>query len=125
MRTMKFAGLLIATVLLVMGTFAAAKQNEFGVEDTYRVAFSDPVRVADTLLPRGDYEIHHTMQGQDHIMVFRQLGTRKPVELKAKCTLVALPEKAANSQKIFAVNEANERVLRELIFKGDKAKHVF
>ncbi len=125
MRTMKFAGLLIATVLLVMGTFAAAKQNEFGVEDTYRVTFSDPVRVADTLLPRGDYQIRHTMQGQDHIMVFRQLGTRKSVELKAKCTLVALPEKAANTQKIFAVNAANERVLRELIFKGDKAKHVF
>lgn len=124
MRSMKFAGFM-AVVLMMMAAFAVAGQNQFGVADTYTVTFSDPVRVADTLLPKGDYEIRHTMEGQDHIMVFRQLGTRKPVELKAKCTLVALPEKASNSQKIYAVNAANERVLRELIFKGDKAKHVF
>jgi hypothetical protein len=124
MRSMRFAGFM-AVVLMMMATFAVAGQNQFGVAATYTVNFSDPVRVADTLLPKGDYEIRHTMEGQDHIMVFRQLGTRKPVELKAKCTLVALPEKASNSQKIYAVNAANERVLRELIFKGDKAKHVF
>jgi hypothetical protein len=124
MRVMRFAGFM-AVILIIMATFAVAGQNQFGVADTYRVNFTDPVRVADTLLPKGDYEIRHTMEGQDHIMVFRQLGTRKPIELKAKCTLVALPEKAPNSQKIYALNAANERVLRELIFKGDKAKHVF
>jgi len=123
MRVMRFAG--IVTIILVMAAFAAARQNQFGVEDTYQVSFSDPVRVADTLLPGGDYEIRHTMQGEDHIMVFQQLHTRKPVELKAKCTLVTLPAKAANNTKIYAVNAANERVLRELIFQGDMAKHVF
>jgi hypothetical protein len=123
MRSMRFAGIL--TIVLLMAAFAAAKQNQFGVQDTYQVSFSDPVRVADTLLPSGDYEIRHAMQGEDHIMVFRQLRTRKPMELKAKCTLVVLPEKAASSQKIYSLNAANERVLRELIFKGDKAKHVF
>ena len=123
MRVMRFAGIL--TIILLMAAFAAAKQNQFGVEDTYQVTFSDPVRVADTLLPSGDYEILHTMEGQDHVMVFRQLRSRKPVEVKVKCTLVTLPEKAANTQKIYALNAANERVLRELIFKGDKAKHVF
>jgi hypothetical protein len=123
MRSMRFAGIL--TIVLLMAAFAAAKQNQFGVQDTYQVSFSDPVRVADVLLPSGDYEIRHSMHGEDHIMVFRQLRTRKPVELKAKCTLVVLPEKAASSQKIYGLNAANERVLRELIFKGDKAKHVF
>ena len=123
MRLMRFVG--IVAIMLLMAAFAAAKLNQFGVEDTYQVTFSDPVRVADTLLPRGDYEILHTMQGQDHIMVFRQLRSKKPVEVKVKCTLVTLPEKAVNTQKIYALNAANERVLRELIFKGDKAKHVF
>ena len=124
MRLMRFAGLLTVIVLLMAG-FAVAGPNQFGVADTYRVNFAEPVRVADTLLPSGDYEIRHIMQGQDHIMVFRQLGARKAVEVKAKCTLVPLSDKATNSQKIYAVNAANERVLRELIFKGDKAKHVF
>lgn len=124
MRSIKLAGILISIFLLV-ATFAVAGQNQFGVSDSYRVNFADPVRVAGTLLPSGDYEILHTMQGEEHIMVFRQLNKRNPVEVKAKCTLVPLEAKAADTQKIYNLNAANERVLRELIFKGDKAKHVF
>ena len=89
------------------------------------MTFSEKIRVADTLLPKGDYEIRHVMEGSDHIMVFRQLGAKTPVQVRAKCTLVPLAEKAAGSQQQYALNAANERVLQELIFKGDHAKHVF
>ena len=125
MRLIKFIGLFIPILVLMLGVYAAAGTNQLGVADTYRVSFSEPVRVADTLLPSGDYEIRHVMQGQDHIMVFRQLRTSKPVEVRAKCTLVPLADKAADSQKIYELNASNERVLHELIFKGDRAKHVF
>jgi hypothetical protein len=89
------------------------------------VSFAEKVRVADTLLPQGNYEIRHVMEGSDHIMVFRQLGTKKPVEVRAKCTLVPLSSKADKDQTIYILNAANERVLQELVFKGDRAKHVF
>ena len=89
------------------------------------MSFSEKVRVADTLLPKGDYEIRHVMEGSDHIMVFRQLGVKKPVEVRAKCTLVPLGAKADRDEKIYVLNAANERVLQELIFKGDQARHVF
>jgi hypothetical protein len=124
MRLLRFAGLLIP-ILVLMATFAVAAQNQFGVSDTYKINFTNPVRIAGTLLPSGDYEIRHTMEGQEHIMVFRKIGGKKPMEVKAKCTLVPLGAKAADTQKIYALNEANERILRELIFKGDTAKHVF
>jgi hypothetical protein len=65
------------------------------------------------------------MEGSDHIMIFRQLNTRKPIEVRAKCTLVPLNERASDDQRIYTLNAANERVLHELIFKGDTAKHVF
>ena len=45
--------------------------------------------------------------------------------MRAKCTLVPLPEKALETEKHFELNAANERVLHELIFKGDRSKHVF
>jgi hypothetical protein len=93
--------------------------------DKYQVTFSEKVRVADTLLPQGNYEIRHVMEGTDHIMVFRQLGKKNPVEVRAKCTLVPLTVKASDDQKIYVLNAANERVLQELIFKGDRSKHVF
>jgi len=116
---------ILAICVVFFGVAAYAGQNALGVSDNYRVSFTEKVRVADTLLPSGDYDIRHVMEGSDHIMVFRQVGVRNPVEVRAKCTLVPLPEKAADSQRIYQLNAANERVLHELIFKGDRAKHVF
>ena len=117
--------IILISVLILVSVFAFAGQNSMGISDTYQVSFVQSVRVADTLLPQGNYEIRHVMEGENHIMVFHQLGVRKPVEVRAKCTLVPLSEKAKDSQKIYTENAANEWVLQELIFKGDKAKHVF
>ena len=100
-------------------------ENSMGISDKYQVSFVEKVRVADTVLPKGNYEIRHVMEGSDHIMIFRQLNTRKPIEVRAKCTLVPLNERASDDQRIYTLNAANERVLHELIFKGDTAKHVF
>ena len=115
----------VSICAVLLGAFVAAKQNKFGVADKYTVSFADPVRVADTLLPKGDYEIRHTMKGEEHIMVFRQIHTTSPIEVSAKCTLVPLPETAIDTQKTYVLNAARERVLHELVFKGDNAKHVF
>jgi hypothetical protein len=119
-----FAGILVWMCVFILGAFSAA-ENQSEIRDSYRVNFSENVRVADTLLPKGNYEIRHVMEGSDHIMVFRELGTKKPVEVRAKCTLVPLSAKADKDQKIYVLNAANERVLQELVFKGDRAKHVF
>lgn len=117
-------GILILMFVLALGAVASA-ENQLGIADKYQVTFSEKIRVADTLLPKGNYEVRHVMEGSDHIMVFRQLGTNKPVEVRAKCKLVALEAKADTSQQQYALNAANERVLQELVFKGDHAKHVF
>ncbi len=119
-----FAGVLILICVVMLGAVSAA-ENQMGIRDTYQVSFSQKVQVADTLLPKGDYEIRHVMEGSNHIMVFRQLGTKKPVEVRAKCTLVPLGEKASKDEKVYTLNAANGLVLQELVFKGDRAKHVF
>lgn len=117
-------GILIFTFVLMLGAVASA-ENQLGIADKYRLSFSEKIRVADTLLPKGDYEVTHVMEGSNHIMVFRQLGTKKPAEVRAKCTLVPLGTKADANQQLYVMNAANERVLEELVFKGDQAKHVF
>ena len=125
---MKHRGLAVILTLIFVVTVsvsAFAGHNQLGIADRYQVTFSEKVWVAGTVLPQGNYEIRHVMEGSQHIMVFRQLGTKKPVEVRAKCELVPLPEKAGDSQKLYTLNAANERVLHELIFSGDHAKHVF
>ena len=125
MRQIRFAGIFIAICVVTLSVFAVAGQNQMGVANKYEVTFPEKVWVANTILPEGTYEIRHVMEGPDHVMVFRQLRVQKHVEVRAKCQLVSLPEKAGNSQKIYTINAANERVLHELIFRGDLAKHVF
>lgn len=123
MRQM-FAGILVLMCVFMLGALSAA-ENQLGIADNHQVTFAEKVRVADTLLPKGSYDIRHVMEGSDHIMVFRQLGTKRPVEVRAKCALVPLGAKASDDQKIYVLNAANERVLQELVFKGERAKHVF
>ena len=57
-------------------------------------------------------------------MVFQKVGGKSP-EVNVRCSLVALEKKAEKDQTIYLLKAANERVLQELIFRGDKAKHVF
>ncbi len=116
----------VVVVLLALATavFAGEKLNKFGVADVAKVSFAAPIHVGDALLPVGNYEVRHTMVGEDHVMVFKQLGG-KNAEAKAKCHLVPTKEKADQNQTIYVLNAASERVLQRLVFKGDMAEHQF
>jgi hypothetical protein len=124
MRLLRFVAVL-GMCVLGLSLFAVAKQNKFGVADTYKIAFTAPTRVGEVLLPQGNYQVLHTMEGPDHVMVFKQLNSKKPAEARVKCQLVPLPKKAVRDEQLFVINAANERVLRTLIFKGDSAQHLF
>jgi len=117
--------LMLAMVgVMALAVVALAGSNKFGVGDVRTVTFSDEFRIGEVLLPSGEYEIRHVMDGTDHIMVFHRLAG-KPLDVRAKCSLEPLPEKAAQSQQVFGVNAANERILLSLVFRGEKTKHVF
>ena len=122
MRSFRILGMFLCVLALI--SLAAAAGANLGIRDSYRVTFVAPVHVGADVLPAGDYKIRHTMEGQEHIMVFQRLEG-KSTEVKVKCTLVPLAQKASKDQTIYMLNAANERVLQELIFRGDKAKHVF
>ncbi len=113
--------ILIAVVLMLVGSIAA-KDNAMGIALKQTVNFTQPTLVGGTLLPAGDYNITHEMQGQTHVMIFKQIGGT--AETKATCTLVPLTAKASRSEQQFKQNAKNERVLVQMTFAGDKATHV-
>jgi len=118
----------ILVVLCVMGVSLVlqAGQNSLGIADSRQIKFENPMRVGNVLLPAGEYKVQHTMEGTEHIMVFTQMHARQtPAEARVKCSLVPLTSKAEQTQQIYVMNSANERVLHELVFRGDIAKHVF
>jgi hypothetical protein len=95
-----------------------------GIKDVSKVTFVAPIRVGTTLLPAGDYVVRHTMEGEEHIMVFQSENSKTP-EVKVKCTLVRLAQKADHNQTVYSLDANNVRTLQELVFRGDTAKHVF
>lgn len=121
MQFLKAMTLLLFIFVLV--SFAVAGNN-LGIHDTGNIVLLTPTRIGDTLLPAGEYLVRHTMEGQDHIMVFQAVN-HKVQDVKVKCQLVQLGKKAGQTRTVYEINAANERVLQELVFAGDTAKHVF
>jgi hypothetical protein len=118
------ATLVVALLMtLCLSVTLAAKDNPMGIAEKQTLVLSDPTVIAGTLVPAGNYTVTHEMQGQTHIMVFKQQGGGK-VEVKATCTLVPLTAKATQTEEHFKENAKNQKVLIEMIFKGDTAKHV-
>ncbi|HEX6820508.1 MAG TPA: hypothetical protein VF123_00530 [Candidatus Sulfotelmatobacter sp.] len=118
MRLLRFLGLLICACSVM----AVAADNNLGIKEVNRVKFDTPVRIASVNLPAGEYVVRHTMQGDEHVMVFqRQSGND---QFKVKCTLVPLAQKAPQTQTVYEI-AGNDRIVQEMVFRGDKAKHVF
>lgn len=112
----------MSVVVLVLSAFALASEKNLGIHNVASVSFESAVRVGTTVIPAGEYTVRHTMDGQDHVMTFVPKG-KKDV-YKVKCTLVALEHKAPQDQQLIELS-GKEPVLRELVFRGDTAKHVF
>ncbi len=108
---------------LCLSVMLAAKDNPMGIAEKQTLVLNDPTVIAGTLVPAGTYTVTHQMQGQTHIMVFKQQGGKR-VEVKATCTLVPLTAKATQSEQRFEQNAKDQKVLVEMTFKGDTAKHV-
>jgi hypothetical protein len=123
MRSLKVLGFVLLLLVGFAG-MAGARDNSPAVKDTYHVTFQASIHVGSALLPAGDYTVQHIMDGQDHFMVFRDVRGKTP-EVKVKCTLVPLPQKADDTSTSYVLNAANERVLEGLTFRGAKVKHVF
>jgi hypothetical protein len=121
MHSLKIMAVVVCILVVVPLAMAG---GDLGIRETARVDFASPIRVGGTLLPAGEYAVRHTMEGQEHVMVFQSVN-HKVQDVKAKCQLVQLGNKADQTRTVYQLNAANERVLQELVFAGDTAKHVF
>lgn len=118
MRLYRFFGLLICACSIL----ALAADKNLGIKDVNQVKFDTAVRIGTADVPAGQYVVRHTMQGDEHVMVFQRQNSND--EFKVKCTLVPLSEKAPHTQTVYDT-AGNQRVVQEMVFRGDKAKHVF
>lgn len=117
------AFLVAVTVLAALTIAAMARQGSY-VSNPKDVEFRTPVRVADMIIPAGEYTMTHVMQGEKHIMVFTSKA-KGHAAFRVGCNLVSLPEKATRSEQYYNEAPNGDRILVQLIFAGDQVKHVF
>jgi len=118
-----FVMIMTTALILCAASLVQATDSPLSIATKQTITFSGPTVVGGTLLPAGEYQVLHQMNGAEHIMVFKGIGGTKG-EAKAKCNLVPLPGKATKTEQRYVENAKNERVLQEMTFKGDSAKHV-
>lgn len=123
---MKKSSLLLVTLLLLTSflSFAGSMPK---IADHQIITFNQPMVLGTTQLPAGTYKVDHQMQGEDHYMLFTQTDVpkNKAAEVKVKCNLVPLTDKAKRTERRYVQNAKNQNVLTEITFEGDFAKHVF
>src|SRR5215475_3896024 len=75
---------LVLGIVCVLGlaVLATAANNKFGVADVHRINFANSIRVGDTVLPQGEYDIKHVMEAEKHIMVFHRIGGGKTPDVR-------------------------------------------
>ncbi len=115
---MRKTALLLLT-LLGLGTMLWAQQLT-GFKGTRTVSLSEQAKVGAQVLPAGEYKVTHTMEGTEHIMVFKQ-GKQ---EYRVKCNLQPLTAKADATQAWYEPDASGQRVLQAIVFRGDTVKHV-
>lgn len=121
---MRISKLIAVLILVSMASLAMAELNQFGVADIQKVTFNDPMKIGDVVLPKGEYKVVHAMDGENHIMLFTQQRVSNPAQARVKCQLVKLASKAERTQLLYR-QDGNNRILQEVVFRGDTAKHVF
>ncbi len=124
MRLTKLA-VFMAVFLIMMSALSMAARNKFGVADVQQVTFTEPTQVGDVVLPKGEYKVQHTMEGENHIMIFTQSRKQQPATARVKCQLEPLPEKASQNMVLYRHGDKDVHVLQQLVFRGDTARHVF
>jgi len=124
MNSQKRMFTLLITAILVIGatTLLTAKDNPMGVAPKRDITFTAPTIVSGTLLPPGDYKVTPEMQGNEHIMTFKSADGK--TEVKAKCSLVPLSEKAKTTEEGYDENQQKQRVLVDMTFRGETSKRV-
>ena len=113
--------LVTSATLLLLGVSLLGQSGAIPVGKKGTVTLRTTVRVGDTLLPSGRYQIHQIFAGS-HLMVFQRRG--KEVA-RAKCEMQRLGDKVEFMEVHYRLNAAGEKTITEIRIRGENIKHVF
>lgn len=103
---------------------AGKKPEKIHVGKTGEVKFNSDIWAGDTMIPAGAYQFSHTVEGADHIVLFKKAGTDKEIA-RVKCMIEPLNEKVKQTTIYSSKDEAGKTTIRQVLVRGENVKHVF
>jgi hypothetical protein len=110
----------IALLLTIPLLMLAADTSYPKVGKSWTVSFSKPAKVGGTVLPAGDYKVQHLKDGDAQVLVFKS-GNKEKV--RVACKTEERPSKADGTELTYVDNDGGDRVLRAIVFEGDRFRH--
>ena len=107
--------LVVASSMLYAGVDRPVPHKEKTV-----IIYSD-TKIGDTVLPKGEYEVKHVLEGTDNVLVF----TSGRKDYRFKCQLKPTTDKVDAVALQFHNNPDGSRSLVSVTFPGDASAHVF
>jgi len=117
---MKLRYLMLALIVVVSSSLLFAGTDRPAPHKEKTVTLYSDAKVGDKILPKGEYEVKHVVEGQDNFLVF--VSGRK--EYRFPCHLQ--PADRVESVSVhFRENPDGTRTLVSIMFPGDSNAHVF
>ncbi|MBZ5511380.1 MAG: hypothetical protein LAN70_09450 [Acidobacteriia bacterium] len=111
---------LVLLVTIAAGAFAADASSPRAGK-TWSITFYNSTKVGTTMLPAGTYKAQQLVDGDNHVLVFKDAGNKE--RARVNCTIEQLDNKAAETEYDTTKNDAGEKVLQSVVFGGDRYKH--
>jgi hypothetical protein len=141
MNDMKTIRIMAAIVFLILAVIAAALPaaagdgKDFTIGKKGEVHFNVPVKVGDTLLQPGMYQVQHVVEGSDHIIIFNKMEmpaayrhgntpVAKEPAARIKCKIEPVDKKVNNTKITLRTNAAGEKDVAEVQVPGEAFRHV-
>lgn len=124
--------LAISTGILSITTYAQYSQTvRVGKDGRFHIFKT--VKVGDTKIKWGKYEVHHFEKGNYHVVVFTKVQlihqfhitseSRNEVA-RIKCTVKPVSSPIKDTKLIIRRNAAGDREAVEVLIKGERVKHI-
>lgn len=98
------------------------------------VHFTSQVKVGETVLKPGMYQVQHLEEGSDHVIIFKEMGMQAgykhgntPVGnevAKIKCKVEPVTKAVNNTKITLRTSGAGEKEIAEIQVAGEKFKHL-
>ncbi|HEX9002229.1 MAG TPA: hypothetical protein VGB07_20140 [Blastocatellia bacterium] len=97
------------------------------------VHFTSEVKAGDTVLKSGMYQVQHLTEGEDHVIVFKEMGMGAGYKMgntpvgkevaRLKCIVEPVEKKVSNTKITLRTNNKGEKELAEIQVAGEAFKH--